>query len=158
MEFPPEIFEEIKHYVYIYSDPDTKIPFYIGKGQGNRCFQHITDESESDKVQKLKELEKNKKEPIIELLRYGLTEREALLLETALIDYIGIDKLCNMVRGLDSRSYGRDYVDDILLNYTAKDVTIEDDKVILISVGKSYSRTMLTCPHKLYHFLNRYRS
>ena len=33
-EFPSNIIQELKYYVYIYSDPDTLQPFYIGKGKG----------------------------------------------------------------------------------------------------------------------------
>jgi len=142
MEFKPEIAQELKSYVYSYSDPDTKIPFYIGKGQGNRCFQHMEDQSESEKVKKLKELQENNKKPLVELLRYGLTDNEASLLEATLIDFVGLDNLTNRVRGLHSRSFGRTFVEDIILKYTAEDATIKDDKVILISVGKSYTRGM----------------
>jgi uncharacterized protein len=138
LEFGPEIIEEIKSYVYIYSDPDTQEPFYVGKGQGNRCFQHMEDQSESAKVEKLKELEKNNKKPLIELLRYGLTGNEASLLEAALIDFTGLDNLKNRVRGLHSRSLGRIFVEDIILKYTAEDVTIRDDKVLLITINKLY--------------------
>lgn len=143
MEFTPEIIEEIKFYVYSYSDPDTKLPFYIGKGQGNRCFDHLMDQTDSKKVKKIQELHKNQKEPVIELLRYGLNNNEATLLEAALIDFVGLENLTNKVRGLHSRSFGKTSVEDTLLRYTAEDVSIDnDDKVILISIGKSYSKDM----------------
>ena len=58
MEFKSEIIEILKSYIYIYSDPDTKIPFYIGKDKANRCFEHLKDESETKKVEKLNELKK----------------------------------------------------------------------------------------------------
>ena len=32
--------EALKYYVYVYSDPDTKEPFYVGKGKGNRVIKH----------------------------------------------------------------------------------------------------------------------
>jgi uncharacterized protein len=142
MEFDNKTKEEIKSYVYVYFDPDTNQPFYIGKGQNDRCFQHLEDQSESKKVKKLMELKKNNKEPIIELLRYGLTDNEASLLEATLIDFVGLDNLTNKVRGLHSRSFGRTLVKDIILKYTAEDAIIGKDKVILISVGKSFNSRM----------------
>lgn len=141
MEFSPEIVDEIKSYVYIYSDPDTQKPFYIGKGQGNRCFQHFEDQSESDKVQKLNELKKNNKKPLIELLRYGLTDNEASLLEAALIDFAGPDCLANKVRGLHSRSLGRVFVEDIILKYSAENAVIQE-KALLITINKLYHSRM----------------
>jgi len=137
MEFNPEIIEEIKSYVYMYSDPDTREPFYIGKGKGNRCFEHLADQLESAKVDKLKELMEKNKKPLIELLRYGLTGNEASLLEAALIDYAGLDKITNKVRGLHSRSFGRTFVEDIILKYTAEEVKIEEN-VLLITINRLY--------------------
>lgn len=141
VEFGPEIIDEIKSYVYVYSDPDTQEPFYIGKGQGNRCFQHLVDQSESAKVLKLNELKKNNKKPLIELLRYGLTDNEASLLEAALIDFSGLDCLANKVRGLRSRSLGRVFVEDIILKYSAEDVIIQE-KALLITINKLYRSRM----------------
>jgi len=63
MEFPSEIIDELKSYVYVYCDPDTKLPFYIGKGKANRCFQHLFDDSETEKVDKIRQLRLSGKEP-----------------------------------------------------------------------------------------------
>lgn len=40
-EFSKETLSKIGYYVYLYSDPDTKEPFYVGKGKGNRVFNHL---------------------------------------------------------------------------------------------------------------------
>jgi len=125
----------------MYSDPDTNLPLYIGKGNGNRCFQHLNDDSESKKVQKLKDLKESGKKPIIELLRYGLTDNEATLLEAAMIDFVGIDNLTNKVRGIHSRSFGRFSVNEILQNYEAEDVDVEEN-VLLIKINQLYRRNM----------------
>jgi len=137
--FNPEVIERIKSYVYLYSDPDTEEVFYIGKGKGNRCFSHLTEELdlESNKLLKIQELKKQKKQPLIELLRYGLTDNEASLVEASLIDFIGLSDLTNKVRGLHSNSLGRLLVDDITLKYTAEDINVDDD-VISITVNQLY--------------------
>lgn len=150
MKFEPETCNEIRNYVYAYIDPDTMQPFYIGKGKDNRCFDHLSDQTETEKVNKIKELKLKNKEPIIELLRYGLSENEAELLESTIIDLIGLDKLTNRVRGLDSRSFGRTSIEDINLKYTAEEVEIKNDKVILISIGRSFRSDM--SPEELFEY------
>ena len=39
--FPPEVFKQLKNYVYRLIDPRNGETFYIGKGSGNRVFDHI---------------------------------------------------------------------------------------------------------------------
>ena len=39
--FPEKLIEDLGYYVYMYSDPKTKKPFYVGKGTGNRAFSHL---------------------------------------------------------------------------------------------------------------------
>ena len=62
-EFPANIVQELNYYVYIYSDRDTLEPFYIGKGKGNRCFNHLFQEGGSDKIKKIQELKEQGKTP-----------------------------------------------------------------------------------------------
>lgn len=57
MNFPNEIIDEIKSYVYCYSDLDTKQSFYIWKGSGNICFAHLYEEVETEKTEKIKALD-----------------------------------------------------------------------------------------------------
>ena len=42
--FPPEVARRLKTYVYRLIDPRNGETFYVGKGQGNRVFNHIRDE------------------------------------------------------------------------------------------------------------------
>jgi uncharacterized protein len=141
MIFPPEVTEQLGHYVYIYIDPDTGVPFYVGKGVGNRAFYHLGDTAESEKVARVKALHDQGKVPRIELLRYGLTEHEAALVEASVIDFMGTDKLTNKVRGYHSRSYGRISAEEILATFTAQPVKI-DHRVILITINRLYRSGM----------------
>ena len=75
--FSHDTIEALEYYVYVYSDPDTKKPFYVGKGTGNRAFSHLKDKSETDKVNKIKEIKARGKQPIIEILAHGLDEETA---------------------------------------------------------------------------------
>jgi hypothetical protein len=44
------------HYVYLYIHPKTDNIFYVGRGKGNRAFQHLKDEAETEKTAIIKEL------------------------------------------------------------------------------------------------------
>ena len=52
--FSRSIAKELKSYVYLYIDPRNDEIFYVGKGNNNRCFSHLKDESESDKVVRIR--------------------------------------------------------------------------------------------------------
>ena len=97
MKITEEIAETLKSYVYVYIDPRNKEPFYIGKGKGNRLFSHLDDQSDTEKVARIVEIRQNGKEPQIDILRYGLTDSEAAMVEAAAIDLIGKAKLTNYI-------------------------------------------------------------
>jgi len=89
----------LKSYVYALTDPFTKKIFYIGKGTGAvRPFSHFQSKSiksgdrTSDKIRKIRA---QGEEPDVEIIRYGLDTRSALLVESALIDTLGLDNLTN---------------------------------------------------------------
>ena len=62
--FSPKTIEELGYYVYVYSDPDTHKPFYVGKGKGNRVFDHLSYDNDSQKVEYIQNLLKAGKEPL----------------------------------------------------------------------------------------------
>lgn len=77
----------MKYYVYVYKDPDTMQPFYIGKGHGNRYLDHANKPYHSFKrVQdKIKSIRNKAAEPIIEFAHINLQEEIAYNLEEELI-------------------------------------------------------------------------
>lgn len=139
-EFVKAAIEELDYYVYIYSDPDTRIPFYIGKGKGNRCFAHLFQEGESEKIKKIQELTSQGKQPIIEVLIRGVDEETAFKVEAACIDLIGIENLTNIQKGHHSKLVGRVDVDDLNQSYNRKVLLEEDitDNVMMIRINQLY--------------------
>ena len=107
--FSNKTLENIGYYVYGLKDPISKEYFYIGKGSANRVFSHvrqkIRDRDVDPKFDKIESL-KGVGGPEIDILRHGLTEYQALLIESTLIDCLGIDQITNKVRGLDSDRFG----------------------------------------------------
>lgn len=139
-EFSKAVIDELGYYVYIYSDPDTRIPFYIGKGKGNRVFNHLYLDNDSEKVKKIHEIKADGKEPIIEILVHGVDEDTALKVEAAAIDLIGIENLTNIQKGHHSSVYGRIDVDELNYRYNQKVLSIDDinENVIMIRINQHY--------------------
>jgi len=139
--------ESLGHYVYLYIHPRTGIPFYVGKGQGNRCFSHLKDRSESEKVRAIDELAKLGLKPRIDILKYDLTEDQALLVESTAIDLLGIDSLTNRVRGHGSRHGSRSEVTEIAATLDARDVEVTH-AVMIININRNYRSDMTV--HEIY--------
>ena len=97
MEFTKDVCDKIGFYVYRLIDPRNQATFYVGKGKNNRAFEHAKnalkefdkdDDECSMKISRIKEIINAKKEVIVMIHRYGLSEKEAFEVESALIDAI----------------------------------------------------------------------
>ncbi len=135
--FSPKVREKLKHYVYLYVDPRDGQPFYVGKGIGNRLFAHLKDKSESDKVERIEELRKLGLEPQLEVLKYGLSEDDALLVEATAIDLLRVGSLTNAVRGHGSRYGGRATVEELEATLGATPIDIKE-QAVLININQAY--------------------
>jgi hypothetical protein len=140
-KFPRKVIEQLKYYVYLYIDPRTDKPFYIGKGIGNRVFSHLNDKNDSQKTKIMAELRKAKLQPRIEILKYGLTSKEAHLVESTAIDLIDIKNLSNKFRGHGSRIGGRASVEDIYLALNA-DLIVVKHNLMLININRAFQYGM----------------
>ena len=107
-EFSPSVAENIGSYVYCLIDPIKNEIFYIGKGKGNRVFNHLKialeTSVESDKLDRIREIKKQGIEPKHFIIRLHLTEDEAQKVEATLIDFARLCenhnfKLENLIRG-----------------------------------------------------------
>ena len=148
--------EALGYYVYVYSDPDTYEPFYVGKGKGQRVFDHLKDESETDKVKRINEIMKRGKEPIIEILVHGLNEETALKVEAAAIDLIGVENLTNLQKGHDSSVHGKIEVSKLDARYSHRKLMPKDikDNIMLIRINRLYRNDMT--PLELYEATRGY--
>lgn len=145
---PRDVARHLGYYVYLYVDPRTNKPFYIGKGKGERVLAHLSDSGESIKVATIKELHSLGLEPHLEVLAHGLKDEEtALRIEAAVIDLFGIGNLTNAVRGWKSIQYGRMSLKQLIGYYAAKPINI-DDPLLLIRINKKYRHNIT--PPELY--------
>ena len=121
-----------KYYVYALCDPSTHLPFYIGKGEGGRVWQHedgltadLLESIEAEKAnlssdqeekvrqevaakhKRIAELKKQYSEIETVIIKWGLTENEAFMAESALINlcsYLDNGRsLTNVVNGHASK-------------------------------------------------------
>jgi hypothetical protein len=143
--------EKIGFYVYLLVDPRDDEVFYVGKGTGDRCFVHLDEarKSQSDmvgdyaKLARIREIESAGVSVRIELLRHGLGEREAFLVESAAIDLLGLQLLTNRVVGHDTAEIGRMSVMDINAMYGAVPIEINPNhRVVLIRINRLFERGM----------------
>lgn len=103
------ILKELKYYVYAYYDNEGKI-FYIGKGVGTRALSHWKNLDKNNRQEGMKKILRKIKnsgnEPKILILRHGLEEEEAKLLESVLISTLRSLRnveLANIKSGKDSK-------------------------------------------------------
>jgi hypothetical protein len=141
MKITSEVEKILKSYVYVYIDPRNGKPFYIGRGKGNRLFSHLSEKSEAKKVRQIAEIRRIGKEPRVEVLRYGLSDIEASLVEAASIDLIGKGKLTNQMVGYHKGSFGRITSQRVISLLTAKKINVKH-KAILITINKLYRSDM----------------
>lgn len=139
---------KLGYYVYALVNPITDKVFYIGKGIENRVFAHKLEVLENkSEIGSLKKIEIN---DILEsnldvkhvIIRHGLTEKEAFLLEATLIEYHNFsqNKLTNEVSGHNSGFYGIKTSDELIRQYNAPKLEQLIHKVVIININRQYTK------------------
>ncbi len=152
-QFSPQTIQHLGHYVYALIDPKDDKIFYVGKGQGNRVFDHANaalaanEVTANDKLDTIRQIIARGQEVKHLILRHGLKEDEAFIVESVLIDLLTnpltlkkkIDaNMKNLQKGHDMRELGIRSVEDIEAQYGSTPLGYVTDKVIIININKSY--------------------
>lgn len=139
---PDGVAENLGYYVYLYVDPRTGDPFYVGKGVGERVLAHFGDVKDSEKTKVIAELRRAGMSPRLEILAHGLKDEEtAFRIEAAVIDVLGLGALTNQVSGWRSLQMGRLSLDDLVGFYAAKPTDIAHPALI-IRINQLFRREM----------------
>jgi hypothetical protein len=152
--FSEETKSKLEYYVYRLVDPRSGLTFYVGKGKGDRVFDHVYskntkamiemlseyEEIDNLKIEVINEIQSEGLEVIHLIHRHGMDSKTAYEVEGALIDAYG--GLANKVNG-HNNDYGITNAIEINNRYTLREFTDLDvaksgiNKFIIFKVRKS---------------------
>jgi len=149
--FDIKTIEHLKYYVYLLIDPKTDEPFYVGKGIGNRVFNHVkcaleNEETSNSKYEEIRRIKDEGNDVKHLIVRHGLTEKNAFEIESALIDtFKFIPKFKNYVRGniqggVNSIEKGLMTTNEIIRLYNAEPLDEIGKDCVIININKTYKR------------------
>ncbi len=154
--FSKKACEKLRSYVYALVDPHTEEIFYVGKGSTpGRPFSHLrkkdtkNDESLQNRISNIRA---QGREPVVEIIRYGLDEKTAHEVEGAVIDAIGLKNLTNTIRGHQTER-GRVRADALNQQLTGNHINVED---ISIPAILFYCHQALAKQYDLYDATRQY--
>lgn len=148
--FSTAIIEKIGYYIYCLVDPRNNNIFYIGKGLGNRVFQHakgalVSNINENDKISLINDIHKNGLTPLYYILRHNIqNEQQALEYEALAIDLLSIVKsnqqpLTNIQGGIYSSEKGLMTLSEFKRLYDPQELKT-DLPIVLITINKNYRK------------------
>lgn len=145
--------QHLNSYVYMLLTPSGE-PFYIGKGKNNRVFDHasgrIEDMGGSEKLDTIRRILNAGQDVRHVILKHGIEEAEAFLVESALIDtlsYLGFD-LKNAVSGHHAAISGLMTAGEIIRTYNAEPLNEIDSNCVIININQKYRRGI--APENIY--------
>ena len=143
--FTQSVIEQLGYYVYFLRDPRDYKVFYVGKGKGNRVFEHVAgtlaSATESEKMDRIREISQAGKSVEHFVLRHGLSESSAFEVEAAIIDFVGLPNVANIQGGRNSTDFGIRTTEEVSAMYSAAPFETHE-RVILINIHKLFRRDM----------------
>lgn len=144
--FPDEVQWRLGKYVYRLVDPRTNETFYVGKGTGNRVFEHARGEIEPHpeellppKLDTIHQIKAAGLDVVHVIHRHGLTDTEAFLVEASLID--AYPNLTNAVVGHGSGEYGLMTAKEVMIKYALPELPMNPPhRLVLINIRKLTDR------------------
>jgi hypothetical protein len=141
MRFTDHVCEKLGHYVYRLIDPRDGTTFYVGRGQGNRVFDHAagkqsaadTENGENLKLKTIGDIRNGGLEVQHVIHRHGMDEKSAREVEAALID--AYPRLTNIQPGYDEQR-GVMHAVEVVTEYEAP-VAQPQHKLLVINVSRS---------------------
>lgn len=142
-------------YVYALVNPIDNLIFYVGKGCGNRVFAHANaalsadEETGSDKLKTIRAIKAKGLEVHPLILRHGLKEKEAFIVESVLIDLFTnpITKklhikanMTTLQAGHDMRELGIRSTEDLEAQYGSEPLGDTNDRLVIVNINSTYNK------------------
>ena len=157
--FNQNVIEALNYYVYALIDPRDKRIFYVGKGKGNRIYQHeesSLDESNNNlKLSTIRDIHSAGLKVEHYIIRHNLTEQEAFLVESAIIDLLTYKPfnresiLINIACGYHQWDEGIKTDSEINILYDCEKIKpVPGERLLLVSLNRSYLQSKATGVYK----------
>lgn len=144
--FGEMIRHELENYVYALVDPDNGQIFYVGRGTGDRIFDHVKEAKNTNlstaKVERIRKIWRENKQVNYLLIRHKLTPAEAKIVESSVIDTLRNQgsQLTNEILGQHSEAFGLRRLSELRAHYEAPELKHIDEGCVLININKNYQR------------------
>lgn len=148
--FDKFVCQEIGWYVYVLSDPATKLVFYVGKGKDNRVFQHAASaldapDEETDKLDEIRRILAESGHVDSFIVRHRIaTKKQAYVVEASVMDAMRLagHPITNVMGGHGSRDCGLAHTSVIASIYSAPKAPEIDVAALLIRIPQLWTPQM----------------